>query len=74
MPIDLINEQPISIAVARRKYIPRINYGPISPATASRWINKGVLAGDGTGGVCITCTATCLSGARTGMEVIRTAQ
>ena len=48
MPIDLVNEQPISIAVARRKYIPRINYGPISPATASRWINKGVLAGDGT--------------------------
>lgn len=48
MPIDLVNEQPISIAVARRKYIPRINHGPISPATASRWINKGVLAGDGT--------------------------
>jgi len=48
MPIDLINEQPMSIAVARRQYIPSIDHRPISPATAYRWIHKGVLAGDGT--------------------------
>ena len=48
MPIDLSREQTVTIAVARKQLIPRIGDKPISPATAYRWIDPGVLAGDGT--------------------------
>jgi hypothetical protein len=48
MPIDLSREQTVTIAVARKQLIPRIGDKPISPATAYRWINPGVLAEDGT--------------------------
>ncbi len=48
MSINLLSERPISIAVARRQHIPKIDNRPISPATGYRWIKKGVLAGDGT--------------------------
>ena len=48
MPIDLIREQPITIAVARTQHLPRLGGRTISPTTAYRWISKGVLAGDGT--------------------------
>ena len=47
MAIDLIHEQSVSIAFARNRLIPELNGKAISPATAYRWIDKGVLAGDG---------------------------
>lgn len=47
MSINFIRERPVSISVARKTLIPAIDGRPISPATAYRWIDRGVLTGDG---------------------------
>ena len=48
MPIDLLREQPVTVVFARKTLIPHFGDKPISPVTASRWIENGVLAGDGS--------------------------
>ena len=48
MSIDLLREQPVTVAFARKMLIPQFGDKPISPATAYRWIERGALAGDGS--------------------------
>ena len=64
MPIDLLRGKQITLSAARRKHLPQFSGQPISPATANRWVHRGVLAGDGT--------YVRLPAARCGRELITT--
>ena len=47
MSIDLGTEHPINISAACRTLVPKYSGSPISPATAYRWVNRGITADDG---------------------------
>ena len=48
MKLDFRPENCITLAIARRKFLPRPNDKPVSPATSYRYVTKGILAGDGS--------------------------
>jgi len=48
MHTNLLDETPIELSEARRRYIPLRNGKPIAPSTIMRWIHAGIRAGDGS--------------------------
>lgn len=48
MAPNLLDEKPIPLSEARKNHIPKRNDRAIAPSTVTRWIHKGIRAGDGT--------------------------
>lgn len=48
MNLDFRPENCITLAIARRKFLPRPNDKLVSPATSYRYVTRGILAADGS--------------------------
>lgn len=48
MQNNLLDEVPITLSEARKEHIPQRGDRPVAPSTVTRWIHKGIRAGDGS--------------------------